>query len=497
MISRGPVAGARFLALAAFAILLYAGAATFVPQRAVAQASVAPGPEVCQGCHEDHVKSFKASQHGVTGDARSPASNGGCVACHANAGEHVKAGGGKGAGGIVNPGSKTLAADAKNGVCLTCHQKGRVSWQGSKHQANDVACSTCHSVHQAKDKVRDKMTQTQVCFTCHKDKRAEANRASTHPVRSGGIACSSCHNPHGTAGPSLLVKNTVNETCYSCHAEKRGPFLWEHPPASDNCANCHAPHGSNHAPLLKARAPMLCQSCHQTGSGHPNALRSGAGLPATGGGAAALDRLGFPVVGIPASIDNDVFGTDMSIGVDTALNTIVEAIDKLRDTASSHQRAFIVETMGRDCGHLALMSGFISGAEMTLIPEKETDAEEVAAAVRDAYARGKTHAIVVVAEGARLAANALKEMLDRMNTGFESRVAILGHVQRGGSPRAWDRLIAARFGVIAVERLAKGESGVMVRLQAREIIATDLAVVSSRKRETDLEYYRIARMLAK
>jgi 6-phosphofructokinase 1 len=214
-------------------------------------------------------------------------------------------------------------------------------------------------------------------------------------------------------------------------------------------------------------------------------------------GAAALHRLGFPVVGIPASIDNDVFGTDMSIGVDTALNTIVEAIDKLRDTAASHQRAFIVETMGRDCGHLALMSGFISGAEMTLIPEKETSAEEVAAAVRDAYARGKTHAIVVVAEGARLAANALKEKLDGMNTGFESRVTILGHVQRGGSPSAWDRLIAARFGVVAVERLAKGESGVMVGLQAREIVATDLAVVSGRKRETDLEYYRMARMLAK
>ena len=214
-------------------------------------------------------------------------------------------------------------------------------------------------------------------------------------------------------------------------------------------------------------------------------------------GAAALHRLGFPVIGIPASIDNDIFGTDMSIGVDTALNTIVEAIDKLRDTAASHQRVFIVETMGRDCGHLALMSGVISGAEMTLIPEQDVSAEEVAAAVSQAHARGKTHAIVVVAEGARLAANALKEMLDRMNTGFESRVTILGHVQRGGSPSAWDRLIAARFGVIAVERLLKGESGVMVGLQAREIVATDLAVVSSRKRETDLEYYRMARMLAK
>jgi len=214
-------------------------------------------------------------------------------------------------------------------------------------------------------------------------------------------------------------------------------------------------------------------------------------------GAAALQRLGFPVVGIPASIDNDVYGTDISIGVDTALNTIIEAIDKLRDTASSHQRAFIVETMGRNCGHLALMSGIISGAEMTLIPEQEMDAGEVAAAVRGAYERGKTHAIVVVAEGAQLGANALKEKLDRLNTGFDFRVTILGHVQRGGSPSAWDRLIAARLGVIAVETLLKGEGGVMVGLQARATIATDLATVATRKRETDLEYYRMARMLAK
>jgi 6-phosphofructokinase 1 len=214
-------------------------------------------------------------------------------------------------------------------------------------------------------------------------------------------------------------------------------------------------------------------------------------------GAAALESLGFPVVGIPASIDNDVYGTDMSIGVDTALNTIVEAIDKLRDTASAHQRAFIVETMGRNCGHLALMSGIISGAEMTLIPELETSAEEVAAAVRSAYERGKTHAIVVVAEGAKLHANALKEKLDKMNTGFDSRVTILGHVQRGGSPSAWDRLIAARFGVTAVERLAKGEHGKMVGLNATTVTGTPLADVSTRKRAADLEYHRMARMLAK
>jgi 6-phosphofructokinase 1 len=214
-------------------------------------------------------------------------------------------------------------------------------------------------------------------------------------------------------------------------------------------------------------------------------------------GALALHRLGFPVMGIPASIDNDVYGTDMSIGVDTALNTIIEAIDKLRDTASSHQRAFLIETMGRNCGHLALMSGIISGAEMTLIPEQDVPPEEVAAAVREAYARGKTHAIVVVSEGAKYPAIALKEKLNEMKLDVDLRVTVLGHVQRGGSPSAWDRLLAARLGVNAVERLAKGESGVMVGLQAREVLTVPMEEAGTRQRKPDMEYYRMARMLAK
>jgi 6-phosphofructokinase 1 len=214
-------------------------------------------------------------------------------------------------------------------------------------------------------------------------------------------------------------------------------------------------------------------------------------------GALALHQLGFPVVGIPASIDNDVYGTDMAIGVDTALNTILEAIDKLRDTASSHRRAFIVETMGRHCGHLALMSGITSGAEMTLIPERETRAEEVAEAVRSAHERGKTHAIIVVSEGATLRANALKEQLDAMRLGFGFRVTILGHVQRGGAPSAWDRLLAARLGVAAVERLLAGISGVMVGLRAPRVVDVPLEEAGTRQRAPDMEYYRMAAMLAR
>jgi 6-phosphofructokinase 1 len=214
-------------------------------------------------------------------------------------------------------------------------------------------------------------------------------------------------------------------------------------------------------------------------------------------GALALSKLGFPVIGIPASIDNDVNGTQMSLGVDTALNTIIESIDKLRDTASSHQRAFVIETMGRGSGYLALMSGIIGGAEMILIPEQEISAEEVAAAVSDAYVRGKTHAIIVVAEGASLHGQALVEQLDALNTGFQFRLTILGHVQRGGRPSAFDRLLAARFGVAAVEHLLAGEQGVMLGLQGREIEATPLPEVCSDKRRANLDYYRMARMLAK
>ncbi len=214
-------------------------------------------------------------------------------------------------------------------------------------------------------------------------------------------------------------------------------------------------------------------------------------------GALALHRLGLPTIGAPASIDNDIHGTQMSIGVDTALNTIIEAIDKLRDTASSHQRAFIIETMGRECGYLALMAGIIAGAEVVLIPEQATPPEDVAAAVSDAYVRGKTHAIIVVAEGASLNGTALKRTLDEMNTGFSFRVTILGHIQRGGRPTAFDRLLAARMGVGAVERLLAGEGGVMVGLQGREIETTPLEEVCGNIRRANLEYYRMAKMLAK
>lgn len=214
-------------------------------------------------------------------------------------------------------------------------------------------------------------------------------------------------------------------------------------------------------------------------------------------GAHALAGEGIPVVGIPASIDNDIWGTNMSIGVDTALNTILESVDRLRDTASSHQRAFLIETMGRDCGYLAVMAGIIGGAEMVLIPEVPVSLEEVAAAVEDAYRRGKTHCIIIVAEGAAIRTTDLARQLDAMDLGFKTRVTILGHIQRGGSPSAFDRLLASRMGVRAVQALLEGREDVMVGLQGREMVLVPLTEVVGHRRQANLDYYRMARMLAR
>ncbi len=213
-------------------------------------------------------------------------------------------------------------------------------------------------------------------------------------------------------------------------------------------------------------------------------------------GANALSKQGVPVVGIPASIDNDIWGTNMAIGVDTALNTIMEAVDKLRDTASSHNRAFLIETMGRGCGYLAVMAGIVCGAEMVLIPEVPITVEEVASTIEDAYRRGKTHAIIIVAEGASMRAAALSQALKDLDLGFHTRVTILGHVQRGGRPTAFDRLLAARMGKRAVEALLEGETNVMTGLQGREIVLVPLEDVIVKNRAANLEYYEMSRMLA-
>ncbi|MBX3080654.1 MAG: 6-phosphofructokinase [Anaerolineae bacterium] len=214
-------------------------------------------------------------------------------------------------------------------------------------------------------------------------------------------------------------------------------------------------------------------------------------------GALSLHKQGFPVVGIPGSIDNDIFGTNMSIGVDSALNIILDALDRLRDTASSHERAFLVEVMGRNCGYLALMSSILGGAELTMIPEKHMELEEIAARLEDAYLRGKNHAIAVIAEGANVKIWDVQKFLEARNVGFEVRVTILGHIQRGGSPTAFDRLLATRMGVKAVEYLVDNTCGVMVGLDGREMAAIPLEDVTSKTKSANLEYYALADVLSR
>ncbi len=215
-------------------------------------------------------------------------------------------------------------------------------------------------------------------------------------------------------------------------------------------------------------------------------------------GSYALSQKGFPVVGIASTIDNDLVGSEITIGVDTALNVALEAIDRLKTTAASHERAFLVEVMGRDCGYLTLMSGIAGGAECIVLPEAETDPDTLARDLCAAYMRGKSHAIVVVAEGAKLNADALarhfKEHRDRI--GFELRVTKLGHVQRGGTPGAFDRLLGTRFGAAAIEHIAAGKHGDLIGLIRDEVAATPLASVAGKKKSPDLRLVKLAQILA-
>jgi 6-phosphofructokinase 1 len=183
--------------------------------------------------------------------------------------------------------------------------------------------------------------------------------------------------------------------------------------------------------------------------------------------------------------------------VDTALNTILDALDRLRDTATSHNRAFLIEVMGRNCGYLALMSGILGGAEVVITPERAVAMEDVAAQMGDAYVRGKSHAIAVIAEGAPYKTTDLLTFLNSKNLGFEIRLTILGHIQRGGNPTAFDRLLATRMGVNAMERLMSGEHHIMVGLNGREIVSVPLEDATSKEREISEDYYRMEHILSR
>jgi len=255
----------KLASLALLAVLLSAGALA-QDKPAARKDLVLRDDAKCTRCHdaEDNpqILEIGKSKHGVRGDNRTPT----CTSCHGESETHIN----KPANATERPKPdrtftkhSTTPIEERNEACLSCHKgTARTRWEGSAHHNNQLACSDCHQTHAAFDRVLVRKTQTQVCFTCHKEQRADSYKISTHPIKEGKVICADCHNPHGAAGPSMVKRNTINETCHVCHAEKRGPFLFEHQPVVENCANCHNPHGSNLAPMLVSRAPWLCQSCH-------------------------------------------------------------------------------------------------------------------------------------------------------------------------------------------------------------------------------------------
>ena len=245
------------------------------------------GANTCVGCHDEDneypIFPLFKTKHAAAADPRTPfgGANNKCESCHGPGSIHIKAKKDEKRGGsIINFGkSAWTPVKDQNDKCLGCHQTHqRIEWKGSTHEFNQLSCASCHSIHVAKDPVRDRLQQPRVCLTCHKSEESELHLRSRHPVREGKVACSDCHNVHGEDGTGLLVKASSREKCVSCHAEKRGPFLWEHAPVAEDCMLCHAPHGTNQPALLNKRVPQLCQQCHDP-SGHPSTRLDGSKLP--------------------------------------------------------------------------------------------------------------------------------------------------------------------------------------------------------------------------
>lgn len=217
------------------------------------------GSQVCNDCHQDKTDTMRASPHGQDMDARSPFGQKGCETCHGPGMLHFDT---EGNCIISMTGRYGESVEHRNDICLNCHKSGeRIHWTSSAHEAEGLVCVSCHSIHRIND-VMERTMQAQVCMNCHKDIRAQTLRAYSHPIQDNKTTCSDCHNSHGSAGPSSLKQLSINENCYSCHAEKRGPFLWEHFPVTEDCTLCHRVHGSNHQALLTKPGPQLCQQCH-------------------------------------------------------------------------------------------------------------------------------------------------------------------------------------------------------------------------------------------
>jgi len=280
------VTGAAFL-------FVVAAWLTVPPTPAFAQYSAGTGAQtapVCANCHEAEWKAIDLTAHGAKNDANGSM----CQACHGDASEHLKD---PTKAKPANPFGKGHTADERTGVCMNCHSGNRnlAFWTSGKHQLNEITCANCHSIHGRgllpsynglnppdKSPTINKFTttflpnQAEICWQCHQPIRAANFKPSHHPIIEGKIKCSDCHNPHGAITPAMLKNPTINDQCYSCHADKRGPFVWSHPPVEENCVTCHNPHGSVHYKLLNEHIPNLCQDCHDW-SRHPGSFYSAQG----------------------------------------------------------------------------------------------------------------------------------------------------------------------------------------------------------------------------
>ena len=250
----------------------------FVLSAAAGTAVAEQTQPICATCHEAQWKSIDLTAHG----ARNDATGGMCQACHGSAADHLK--------DPVkfkpeNPFGKNGTVQQRTETCLACHSSDRnlAFWASGKHELNDVTCSNCHSIHgRALAPTINKFVTTflpnqeDICANCHQPIRAATFKPSHHPIIEGKIHCTDCHNPHGAVTPAMLKNPTINDQCYSCHADKRGPFVFSHPPVEENCVTCHNPHGSVHAKLLNESAPNLCQDCHDA-SRHPGTIYGAAG----------------------------------------------------------------------------------------------------------------------------------------------------------------------------------------------------------------------------
>jgi DmsE family decaheme c-type cytochrome len=238
-------------------------------QPAAAQATYV-GEATCLTCHEDQTRGYHGSAHHRAADRRTPAAQQGCESCHGPGSRHIE-------DPSANPLVRFTGAEplAENGACASCHNRGEHAlWEGSQHESRDLSCASCHSVHNFKSDHAQLRTRTEqeTCAACHRDKIAKLDRSGHMPVREGKMECSTCHNPHGSTNVRLLTRgDSAGEFCASCHADKRGPYLWEHAPVRDGCTTCHDPHGSSNERMLVSKPPILCQRCH-IATRHPSTI---------------------------------------------------------------------------------------------------------------------------------------------------------------------------------------------------------------------------------